>query len=93
MATKIFVVLVAITNCMFTCTLHINELIAKFTGLTAIVFLIIVSAVIVYKPHHIYSEIFVVPVGSLFAFSSVRANLPGAPTGFGGFRRILVDHV
>jgi len=26
---------------------------------------------------------FVVPVGALFAFTSVRANLPGAPAGFG----------
>jgi hypothetical protein len=26
---------------------------------------------------------FVVPVGVLFAFTSIRANLPGAPDGFG----------
>jgi hypothetical protein len=26
---------------------------------------------------------FVVPVGTVFALTSVRANLPGAPTGFG----------
>jgi hypothetical protein len=26
---------------------------------------------------------FVVPVGALFAFTSIRANLPGAPDGFG----------
>jgi len=30
---------------------------------------------------------FVVPVGALFAFSSVRANLPGAPAGFGELRK------
>jgi hypothetical protein len=26
---------------------------------------------------------FVVPVGALFAFTSIRVNLPGAPDGFG----------
>jgi hypothetical protein len=26
---------------------------------------------------------FVVPTGALFAFTSIRANLPGAPDGFG----------
>ncbi|KAJ2919396.1 hypothetical protein MD484_g1039, partial [Candolleomyces efflorescens] len=37
----------------------------------------------VYPHHGIYSEMFVVPVGALFAFTSIRANLPGAPDGFG----------
>jgi hypothetical protein len=37
----------------------------------------------VYPHHSIYSEMFVVPVGALFAFTSIRANLPGAPDGFG----------
>lgn len=32
---------------------------------------------------------FVVPVGAVFAFSSVRSNLPGAPTGFGESTKIL----
>jgi len=54
-------------------------------GLTAIVFLTICAANIVYPSPEIYSEMFVVPVGALFAFSSVRANLPGAPAGFGKF--------
>jgi hypothetical protein len=31
----------------------------------------------------IVTEMFVLPVGALFAFTSVRANLPGAPAGFG----------
>jgi len=55
-------------------------------GLTAIVFLTICAANIVYPSPEIYSEMFVVPVGALFAFSSVRANLPGAPAGFGKLR-------
>ena len=54
-------------------------------GLTAIVFLTICAANIVYPSPEIYSEMFVVPIGALFAFSSVRANLPGAPAGFGEF--------
>jgi len=57
-----------------------------YQGLTAIVFLTICAANIVYTGPEIYSEMFVVPVGALFAFSSVRANLPGAPAGFGEFR-------
>ena len=52
-------------------------------GLTAAVFLIISAATLVYRPHEIYSEMFVVPVSALFAFTSVRANFPGAPAGFG----------
>ncbi|KAJ7452716.1 hypothetical protein B0H11DRAFT_282987 [Mycena galericulata] len=31
----------------------------------------------------IVKEMFVLPIGALFAFTSVRANLPGAPPGFG----------
>lgn len=50
------------------------------------VFLTICAANIVYTSPEIYSEMFVVPVGALFAFSSVRANLPGAPAGFGELR-------
>jgi hypothetical protein len=44
---------------------------------------IIVAATLVYSHHGIYSEMFVVPVGALFAFTNIRANLPGAPDGFG----------
>jgi len=66
-----------------------SQLIAILTvlyqGLTAIVFLTICAANIVYPSPEIYSEMFVVPIGALFAFSSVRANLPGAPAGFGEF--------
>ncbi|KDR70689.1 hypothetical protein GALMADRAFT_144575 [Galerina marginata CBS 339.88] len=64
--TKVFVILVGVTN-----------------WLTAIAFLTICAATIIYRPHKIFSEMFVVPVGALFAFSSIRANFPGAPAGFG----------
>ena len=43
----------------------------------------------VYPNPEIYSEMFVVPLGALFAFSSIRANLPGAPDGFGKIRKDL----
>jgi hypothetical protein len=52
-------------------------------GLAGTAFLVIVAAALVYPPHQIYAEMFVVPIGALFAFSSIRANLPGAPDGFG----------
>ena len=49
----------------------------------AVAFLVISVATLIYPSHEIFAEIFVVPVGALFAFTSVRANLPGAPAGFG----------
>ncbi|KAF8961645.1 hypothetical protein BDZ97DRAFT_1828358 [Flammula alnicola] len=65
-ATKVFVVMVAVTN-----------------WLTAIAFLTICAAAFIYPEHQIYGEMFVVPAGAVFAFTSIRANLPGAPAGFG----------
>ncbi|KAF8961637.1 hypothetical protein BDZ97DRAFT_1828320 [Flammula alnicola] len=64
-ATKVFVVMVAVTN-----------------WLTAMAFLTICAAALIYPEHQIYGEMFVVPAGAVFAFTSVRANLPGAPAGF-----------
>ncbi|KDR67422.1 hypothetical protein GALMADRAFT_1086258 [Galerina marginata CBS 339.88] len=57
--------------------------VAVMNWLTATVFLTICASTIVYSNPAIYSEMFVVPIGALFAFSSIRANLPGAPAGFG----------
>ncbi|KAF8965066.1 hypothetical protein BDZ97DRAFT_1813442 [Flammula alnicola] len=51
--------------------------------LTAAAFLIMCAATLVYRPHQIYAEMFVVPVGAVFAFTSIRTNFPGAPSGFG----------
>jgi hypothetical protein len=34
----------------------------------------------------IVAEMFVLPVGTLFAFTAVRANFPGAPEGFGALQ-------
>ncbi|KAF8165647.1 hypothetical protein B0H34DRAFT_247113 [Crassisporium funariophilum] len=58
-------------------------IVAITNWLTAAAFLTISAATLIYQPHKIYSEMFVVPVGSLFAFTSIRASLPGAPSGFG----------
>ncbi|KAF8991241.1 hypothetical protein BDQ17DRAFT_1413775 [Cyathus striatus] len=58
-------------------------MVAITNWLVATAFLIISASTLVYDVPHIYSEIFVVPVGALFAFTSVRVNLPGAPPGFG----------
>ncbi|KAG2018659.1 hypothetical protein CC2G_008071 [Coprinopsis cinerea AmutBmut pab1-1] len=51
--------------------------------LVTLAFLTIIAAAGVYSSHTIYAEMFVVPIGALFAFASIRANLPGAPDGFG----------
>jgi len=47
------------------------------------VFLMICASTMIYRPYSIYAEIFVVPIGVVFSLTSVRANLPGAPVGFG----------
>jgi hypothetical protein len=80
-----FVVIAAITNCKSAARpLNPSVLtLSVFAGLAGTAFLVIVAAALVYPPHQIYAEMFVVPIGALFAFSSIRANLPGAPDGFG----------
>ncbi|KAJ7696628.1 hypothetical protein B0H16DRAFT_1727604 [Mycena metata] len=50
--------------------------------LVTIAFLWITVAAFVWD-QEIVADMFVLPIGTLFAFTSVRANLPGAPTGFG----------
>lgn len=52
-------------------------------GFIAAAFLIISAATLAYPNPRIYGEMFVLPIGVLFAFTSIRANLPGAPAGFG----------
>ena len=54
------------------------------SGLVSVVFLWITMASIIW-PEQIVKELFVIPITALFAFTSVRANLPGAPAGFGEF--------
>lgn len=56
----------------------------------AIAFLTICVALIVYQSAEIYGEMFALPVTTLFAFSSLRANFPGAPAGFGKGRSMLI---
>jgi len=48
------------------------------------VFLWITIACILW-PEKIVKDLFVLPLGALFAFTSVRSNLPGAPSGFGAY--------
>jgi len=58
-------------------------MILLYSGLTAAAFLTISASSLIYRSHVIYSEMFVVPVGALFAFTTIRAAFPGAPSGFG----------
>ncbi|KDR69106.1 hypothetical protein GALMADRAFT_934530 [Galerina marginata CBS 339.88] len=51
--------------------------------LMASTFLTICCATLIYRSHKIYSEMFVVPVGAVFAFTTIRTGFPGAPSGFG----------
>ncbi|KAK7039884.1 hypothetical protein R3P38DRAFT_2696005 [Favolaschia claudopus] len=50
--------------------------------LVTIAFLWITVAAFIWD-HEIVAEMFVLPIATLFAFTSVRGSLPGAPTGFG----------
>jgi len=34
-------------------------------------------------PEDVVKELFVIPIAALFAFTTVRSNMPGAPPGFG----------
>ncbi|KAJ6578123.1 hypothetical protein B0H19DRAFT_1122446 [Mycena capillaripes] len=50
--------------------------------IVTLAFLWITTAAFVFE-ETVIREMFALPIASLFAFTSVRANLPGAPTGFG----------
>jgi hypothetical protein len=52
-------------------------------GLIAIAFLLVSISTVVYPNQELYSEIFMLPIGALFACTAIRANLPGAPSDFG----------
>jgi len=77
----------------------ISHMISQVTGiasrstLIAVAFLIVCVLSLVYPSHEIYSEIFVVPVGSVFAFPAIRQGFPGSPTGFGKFPYTLVSQL
>ena len=65
--------------------LSLDDLIARtsFTlGLITLTFLWIAVAACIWPPDTV-SELVAIPIGALFAFTSVRANLPGAPDNFG----------
>jgi hypothetical protein len=84
-AVQVFVVATVITNCTMLPLAPESDVyrLKTTSGLATTAFLIIVAAALVFPQHQIYSEMFVVPVGALFAFTSIRVNLPGAPDGFG----------
>ncbi|KAJ7461410.1 hypothetical protein B0H11DRAFT_2057027, partial [Mycena galericulata] len=56
--------------------------IAVTDWLVATAFMIICASTTIFHQHHLYTELFVLPVGAVFALTSVRANFPGAPVGF-----------
>ncbi|KAF8652148.1 hypothetical protein AX16_004534 [Volvariella volvacea WC 439] len=58
-------------------------LVALTQWLAATSFVAITVTTFKYRTHKIYSEVFVLPTASLFAFTTIRENLPGAPDGFG----------
>lgn len=53
-------------------------------------FLWLSIACLLWDNEKIIKEMFVLPVTALFAFTTVRANMPGAPAGFG---TIVIVHL
>jgi uncharacterized protein YqhQ len=53
-----------------------------FLGIVTIVFLWITIACVMWH-ESIIKDMFTLPIAALFAFTSIRQNLPGAPAGFG----------
>ncbi|KAK0452164.1 uncharacterized protein EV420DRAFT_1749967 [Desarmillaria tabescens] len=51
-----------------------------FWLITLMIFLIVITAICGFRQRH---EIFVVPIGTVFAFTQLRPSMPGAPDGFG----------
>jgi len=51
-------------------------------GIACIAFLWITIASLLWS-ESVVKELFVIPISALFAFTSVRSNMPGAPVGFG----------
>ncbi|KAJ7801263.1 hypothetical protein B0H13DRAFT_2498719 [Mycena leptocephala] len=56
--------------------------VAATDWLLATAFIIISASTAIFHEHRLYTELFVLPVGAVFALTSVRANFPGAPVGF-----------
>ena len=54
-------------------------------GVVTNAFLWLSIACLLWNNEKIIKEMFVLPVTALFAFTTVRANLPGAPAGFGAY--------
>ncbi|TFY74664.1 hypothetical protein EWM64_g9350 [Hericium alpestre] len=52
------------------------------TGLISLVFAVITIKCVLFG-HGLEASILVIPVATLFAFTSLRAAMPGAPSGFG----------
>lgn len=83
---KVLVIVVIWTFCMLFPATHDLWLLMKYlletSGLVGISILCIATAYVMY-PRSAVEGMYVVPVATLFAFTSLRANLPGAPAGFG----------
>ncbi|KAJ7073840.1 hypothetical protein C8F01DRAFT_1271750 [Mycena amicta] len=75
-------VLLSFTIKRSTAVIGLVMLILVANWLVTVAFLWITVAAFMWDSE-IVTEMFVLPIGALFAFTSVRANLPGAPAGFG----------
>ncbi|KAK0492440.1 hypothetical protein EDD18DRAFT_1108835 [Armillaria luteobubalina] len=60
---------------------YIN-LIAMLIGMVTLMICLIMIATVFFRFQQ-WNEIVVVPIGTVFAFTQLRASMPGAPEGFG----------
>lgn len=82
---KLYVLIIIIALC--TCfTLHAHEVPAHtslpLAGLITLL-LLAISIKAVFFRYHVDVAVLMVPVGTLFAFTSLRTSMPGSPTSFG----------
>lgn len=83
---KTLVIVVVVTFCMLCPASHNLWLLTKYlletSGLVGISFLWIATAYVMH-PKSVAEGMYGLPIATLFAFTALRANLPGAPAGFG----------
>ncbi len=85
-AVKVLAVLIVCTNCksLLACS---DDFWTITLGTITIAFIYIAAACLVWEDERIVTQLFALPVAALFAFTSVRSTLPGAPTGLGIYEK------
>ena len=74
---------VTVAICTFSTILRLSQhLLFRSLGLITIILVLVMISTVFFNFKQ-RAEVLVVPVATLFAFTQLRASLPGAPAGFG----------